>query len=232
MAKTEVILTHNIVGLGGESDQVKVAAGYARNYLFPQGLAIPLTGANKRRLEALRQRRAEREAHEFNTMNDLAKSISKLICVVVVKTGEDGKIFGTVTSGMIADQLKTQFDVTLDKKKIHLEHPIRALGDHEIELRLHQEVATTLKVRVETSTLPSEPLAAPAVEGKKEAPTTEKRGRRPDTIYGNAAAGDNKPYGPRPERQPRPEKAPQTEKARGVEKAPSTEKAPKSPKAE
>ena len=129
MAKTEVILTHNIVGLGGESDQVKVAAGYARNYLFPQGLAIPLTAANKRRIEALRQRRAEREAHELNTMTDLAKSLSKLICVVTVKTGEDGKMFGTVTSGMIADQLKTQFDVTLDKRKIHLEHPIRALGD-------------------------------------------------------------------------------------------------------
>ena len=77
MAKTEVILTHNIVGLGGESDQVKVAAGYARNYLFPQRLAIPLTGANKRRLEALRQRRAEREAHEFNTMTELAKSLSE-----------------------------------------------------------------------------------------------------------------------------------------------------------
>ena len=121
MAKTEVILTHNIVGLGGESDQVKVAAGYARNYLLPQGLAVPLTGANKRRIEALRQRRAEREAHEFNTMNDLAKSVSKLICLITVKTGEDGKIFGTVTSGMIADQLKTQFDITLDKRKIHLE---------------------------------------------------------------------------------------------------------------
>ena len=83
--KTEVILTHNIVGLGGESDQVKVAAGYARNYLYPQGLAIPVTGANKRRLEALRQRRGEREAHELNTMTELAKSISKLICVVTVK---------------------------------------------------------------------------------------------------------------------------------------------------
>jgi large subunit ribosomal protein L9 len=232
MAKTEVILTHNIVGLGGESDHVKVAAGYARNYLFPQGLAIPLTSANKRRLEALRQRRAEREAHEFNTMNDLAKSISKLICVVMVKTGEDGKIFGTVTSGMIADQLKTQFDVTLDKKKIHLEHPIRALGDHEIELRLHQEVATTLKVRVETSTPPPEPAVAPAVEGKKEEAVTEKRGRRPDTIYGKAAGGDKKSYGPRPDRHPRPEKAPQTEKARGGEKAPSTEKTPKASKTE
>ena len=79
MAKTEVILTHNIVGLGGESDQVKVAAGYARNYLFPQGLAVPLTGANKRRLEVLKQRRAEREAHELNTMTELAKSLSKLV---------------------------------------------------------------------------------------------------------------------------------------------------------
>src|SRR5271166_5450487 len=97
MAKTEVILTHNIIGLGGESDQVKVAAGFARNYLLPQGLAIPLTGANKRRIESLKQRRAEREAHEFNTMNELAKGVSKLICVVKVKTGEDGKMFGTVT---------------------------------------------------------------------------------------------------------------------------------------
>src|SRR5277367_6626278 len=77
--KTEVILIQNIVGLGGESDLVKVASGYARNYLFPQGLAVPLTATNKRRIEALRQRRSEREAHEFNTMTELSKSISKLI---------------------------------------------------------------------------------------------------------------------------------------------------------
>src|SRR5271165_3245283 len=139
MAKTEVILTHNIVGLGGESDQVKVAAGFARNYLIPQGLAIPLTGANKRRIEALKQRRAEREAHEFNTMNELAKGVAKLLCVVKVKTGEDGKLFGTVTPGMIADELKHKFEIVLDKKKIHLETPIRSLGEHEVELRLHAE---------------------------------------------------------------------------------------------
>src|SRR5207245_9760524 len=111
MPKTEVILTHNIVGLGGESDQVKVAAGYARNYLFPQGFAIPLTGANKRRIEALRQRRAEREAHEFNTMSELAKGISKLTCLIKVKTGEDGKMFGAVHSGLVADEIEHQFDI-------------------------------------------------------------------------------------------------------------------------
>src|SRR5512135_1206738 len=152
MAKTEVILTSNIVGLGAESDQVKVAAGYARNYLFPQGLAIPVTGANKRRLESLKQRRAEREAHELNTMTELSKSISKLLCVITVKTGEDGKMFGTVTSGMIADQLKTQFEITLEKRKIHLEQPIRTLGDHDVDLRLHADVNATLKVRVESIT--------------------------------------------------------------------------------
>src|SRR4029453_14293954 len=114
MAKTEVILTHNIVGLGGESDQVKVAAGYARNYLFPHRLAIPVTQANKRRLDALRQRRAEREAHEFNTMTELSKGLGKLVCIIKVKAGEDGKMFGAVTAGMIADELKHQFEVSLD----------------------------------------------------------------------------------------------------------------------
>src|SRR5437764_14409359 len=123
--KTEVILTSNIVGLGAESDQVKVAAGYARNYLFPQRLAIPLTGANKRRLEVLKQRRAEREAHDLNTMSELAKSLQKLICVVAVKTGDDGKVFGTVTPGLIADQPQNQRDVSLDQRTIHPGQPRR-----------------------------------------------------------------------------------------------------------
>ena len=180
MAKTEVILTHNIVGLGGESDQVKVAAGYARNYLLPQGLAIPLTGANKRRIESLKQRRAEREAHEFNTMSELSKGVSKLICIIKVKTGDDGKMFGTVTPGMIADELKHQFDITLDKKKIHTDAPIRTLGEHEVELRLHAELKSTLKVRVESTTpaVTAEAIAAAEAAAKAaEKPHTEKRSR-------------------------------------------------------
>src|SRR5438876_5775722 len=162
--KTEVILTHNIVGLGGESDHVKVSPGYARNYLFPQRLAIPLTAANKRQIEVLRQRRAEREAHEFNTMSELSRGISKLTCLVKVKTGDDGKMFGSVTSGTIADELKHQFDITLDKRKIHLEQAIRTLGDFDVELRLHPEVTTTLKVHVESANplpQPAEPDRAP-----------------------------------------------------------------------
>ena len=206
MAKTEVILTHNIVGLGGESDQVRVAAGYARNYLFPQGFAIPLNGANKRRIEALKQRRAEREAHEFNTMSELAKSVSKLICVIKVKTGEDGKLFGSVTAGMIADELKHQFDIALDKRKIHLEHALRTLGEHEVALHLHAEVKSTLKVRVESLT----PIAAPAVEAAPAEVKTEKRGKRVEKVEAVA----EKPKAGKAEK---PAKAPKAEKKAAAE---------------
>lgn len=175
--KTEVILTQPIVGLGGESDQVKVAAGYARNYLFPQRLAIPLTAANKKQLETLKKRRAEREAHEFNAMTELAKAVTKLICVIKVKAGEDGKMFGAVTAGMIADELKHQFDIALDKKKIHLEHPIKALGDYDVELHLHPEVKGTLKVRVESLTPVTAPTeVSPTADAGSDKPKTEKRG--------------------------------------------------------
>ncbi|HEV2437547.1 MAG TPA: 50S ribosomal protein L9 [Verrucomicrobiae bacterium] len=237
--KTEVILTHNIVGLGAESDQVKVAAGYARNFLFPQRLAIPLTQANKRQIEALRQRRAEREAHEFNTMTELSKALSKLICVIKVKAGEDGKMFGSVTAGMIADELKHQFDISLDKKKIHLEHPIRAVGDHEVELNLHAEVKGTLKVRVESTTPAAAPApetaAAPApAEARSEegrTPRTEKRGFVRREARGEKAA--------KPEKaekieaaESKPKEKKHVEKHARVEKGEKPEKPAKAPKAE
>jgi len=201
MAKTEVILIQNIPGLGAESDQVKVAAGYARNYLFPQGLAIPLSAGNKKRLESLRQRRAEREAHEYNTMAELARSLKVLTCVIKVKTGDDGKMFGTVTNGTIADQLKTQFDIVLDKKKIHLEKPLRSLGEYEVEMRLHPEVPATLKVRLESSTPPPE-IVAPA-EPEKEA-ADEKRGRRPDYRHRKADKAEKTDKGDKPRKTDKP----------------------------
>jgi len=182
MAKTEVILTHNVVGLGAESDHVKVAAGYARNFLYPQGMAIPLTGANKRRLEVLRQRRAEREAHEYNSMAELAKSVGKLLLMLKVKTGEDGKMFGSITAGAIADELKHQFEITLDRKKIHLDQPLRGMGDHEVELRLHPEVNATLRVRIESTNPAAQPPPAPAPEHKsaeQQAADDRKRKGRP-----------------------------------------------------
>jgi large subunit ribosomal protein L9 len=179
MAKIEVILTHNVVGLGAESDHAKVSAGYARNYLYPQGLAIPLTAANKRQLEVLRQRRAEREAHEYNSMAELAKSVGKLLLLLKVKTGEDGKMFGSITAGTIADELKHQFEINLEKKKIHLEQPLRTMGAHEVELRLHPEVTATLNVRIESTNPVVQPPPAPATaEAKSSEPAADERKRK------------------------------------------------------
>ena len=177
MAKTDVILTSNIVGLGAESDHVTVAAGYARNYLIPEGRAIPLTASNKRRLESLRQRRAERESHELNSMTELSKSLEKLVLLMKVKTGDDGKMFGSITTGTIADELKHQFDISLDKRKIHLEEPIKTVGEHKMELNLHHDVKGTLKLRVESTTPP--PESEEGAGGGQQGPVTEKRGRRP-----------------------------------------------------
>lgn len=204
MAKIDVILTHNVVGLGAESDQVKVAAGYARNFLFPQSLAIPLSAANKRRLESLKKRRAEREAHELNSMLDLAKMLAKITLVLTVKTGESDKMFGSITAGTIADELKHQFDVTMDKKKIHLEKPIKNLGEHEIELRLHGDVTATLKVRVESNLPPAG--EAPGAASKETAAKAESRkGDKPERAdKGEPKKGEVKREKP---------KAPKSEKA-------------------
>src|SRR5438552_7617453 len=212
MAKTEVILTHNVIGLGAESDQVKVAAGYARNYLFPQGLAIPLTGANKRRLEALRQRRAEREAHEFNTMSELAKGLAKMTLILTVKAGEEGRMFGSITPGTIADELRHQFEVAIDKRKIHLEHPLRTLGEHEVELRLHPEVTATLKVRIDSATPLTPTTPAPAAESRgREREGAPARSR--ETAPARAKdAGKSRETAPAESKGERPAKKPKIEK--------------------
>lgn len=184
MSKTEVILIKNVVGLGAETDHVKVNTGYARNFLMPRGLAIPLTATNKRRLEVLKQRRAEREATELNAMSELGRSLAKLTLQLKVKTGEDGKMYGSITSGLIADELKNQFEALVDKKRIHMEHPIRTVGDHEVELRLHSDVNVMLKIHVESTTPPpavkpeEAGKAAPAAAGAKEGTAAAGRGAR------------------------------------------------------
>ena len=88
--------------------------------------------------------------------------------VLNVKAGEEGKLFGSITAGTIADELRHQFEIAIDKKKIRLEHPLRALGEHDVELRLHPEVTATLKVRVESAT-----ALPPLVEGPATAPKTK-----------------------------------------------------------
>ena len=141
--------------------------------LFAQGLAIPLTQGNERRLAALRKQRQERELREAKDAKELAASFKHLMLVIKAKTGETGKMYGSVTPANIIEQLQEQFEIKLDRRKLHIEEPIRTVGDHEVELRLHSEVRTVLKVRVESSNPLPEPEPAAEGEAAPEAAATE-----------------------------------------------------------
>lgn len=148
MAKLDIILVKNVDGLGAESDEVTVAAGYARNYLIPHGMAVLSTGATKRQREALKQRRAEREAAELKEAKVLDESIKNLIVLIRVKAGEDGKLFGSVTSSDISKSLAKDFELELDRHKINIPEPIKELGDFDVEVKLHPEIHSKLQLKV------------------------------------------------------------------------------------
>ncbi len=158
MANHEVLLLKPVDGLGAEGDQVKVRAGYARNFLLPQGMAVPLTGANRKRVEALKKARGLREVKELDGAQALAKQIEKAGIAIAVKTGEGGKLFGAVTTHDIHDKL-TAAGITVDKRRIHLGQPIKTLGKHEVKIRLHPEVSVELTFDV-VSENPIEPAAS------------------------------------------------------------------------
>ncbi len=155
MANNEVLLLKPVDGLGAEGDQVKVRAGYARNFLLPQGMAVPLTVANRKQVEALKKARALREAKELDGAQALAKQIEKAGIAIAVKTGEGGKLFGAVTASDIHDKLAAA-GISVEKKRIHLGQPIKTLGKHELKVRLHPEVTVEFSVEV-VSENPIEP---------------------------------------------------------------------------
>ena len=151
--QTEVILTSHIVSLGkSEGDMVAVAPGYARNYLLPQGLAIPSSKGNQTRSASLQVQKVEREATELQHMGELRDSLKSLKLGIKVKTGEGGKLFGAVTSGTICDELKNQFDVDLDKRKVVLGKAIKEIGEYDVPLKLHADIEAELNVIVESET--------------------------------------------------------------------------------
>jgi large subunit ribosomal protein L9 len=160
MAYSEVLLVKPVDGLGGEGDQVKVRAGYARNYLLPQSIAVPVTAANRKQVEALKQRRAVRETQELNGANEIARKLEKTSMAFAVKTGEGGKMFGAITATDIHEKL-TASGFSIEKKRILLHTPVKTLGQHTVKVRLHADVSVELAFDV-VSENPIEPAAAPA----------------------------------------------------------------------
>ncbi|HET7841645.1 MAG TPA: 50S ribosomal protein L9 [Terriglobia bacterium] len=156
----EVILLEDMDKLGGRGQIVKVADGYARNFLIPQKHALKATPQNKKWLEQQRVRFLKQEAKEKGEAEELAKLFEGVIVTETRKAGEAGQLFGSVTSQDIADKLAAQ-GFKIDKRKIQLAHPIKIVGEYDVNIRLHREVFAKVHVKVEGELTP-EAIAAQA----------------------------------------------------------------------
>ncbi len=155
MANAQVILKEKIEGLGAEADVVKVRAGYARNFLIPQGKAFEASRSNLRHVEALKSSRAAREAEELIVLKELAAKISKLKPKFVLSTGQGGKAFGSVTSIDIHKELEAA-GIVIDRHAIELDKPVKKSGKTEVQIRLHPEAIATLVISVDAGAVEEE----------------------------------------------------------------------------
>ena len=143
----EVILREDVEKLGTRGQVVKVAAGYARNFLLPKRLAVQATEANKKIVEQERQAYLRREAKAKSEAEDLAKLMTSVSVTIKQKAGENDQLFGSVTSKDIVDALAT-INYTVDRRKIQLEEPIKQLGEFKVPVRLHRDVTVEITVLV------------------------------------------------------------------------------------
>lgn len=143
----EVILRDDIEKLGSRGQVVKVAPGYARNFLLPRNLAVPATEANKKIIEQERQAHLRRDAKLVSEASDLAKMLDAVSVTIRQKAGEQDQLFGSVTSQDIADSL-AKAGYTIERKKIQLDEPIKQLGEYKVPVKLHKDVAAAVTVTV------------------------------------------------------------------------------------
>ncbi|MDD3089366.1 MAG: 50S ribosomal protein L9 [Candidatus Omnitrophica bacterium] len=143
----KVILVKDVADLGAIGDEVQVKDGYAKNFLFPRKLAIE---ASKGALKVIEQKKLQKERLEKNLKNEaetLAEKIKGVSVTISMEAGEEDKLFGSVTGEMISDALKAE-GVEIDKKKIHLEEPLKSLGVYSVEIKLHPEVKAQARIWV------------------------------------------------------------------------------------
>ena len=143
----EIILREDIDKLGQRGDMVKVAAGYARNFLLPRKLAVAATESNKKIVEQERQAHLRRDAKEVSRGAGAGKMMAAVSVTIEQKAGENDQLFGSVTANDVAVALE-KLGYTIDRKKVHLEEPIKTLGDFKVSVRLHRDVSIDIPVHV------------------------------------------------------------------------------------
>jgi large subunit ribosomal protein L9 len=144
----DVILREDIDKLGTRGQVVKVAAGYARNFLLPKRLAVPATESNRKIVEQERQAHVRREAKQKDEAQDLSKQLEGLTLTITQKAGENDQLFGSVTSKDVADALAARDFSAVDRRKIQLDEPIKQLGEYKVPVKLHKDVTVEITVVV------------------------------------------------------------------------------------
>ena len=147
----EVILKEHVEHLGRRGEIVRVAEGYARNFLYPRKLALEVTPENKRQIERERAKAEAREAEDVKAAQALASTLANITLSIGRRVGENDVLYGSVTSGDIADALAAR-DVTIDRRKIQLTDPLKSLGAHVVHVKLHRDVTAEIKVAVVPAT--------------------------------------------------------------------------------
>ncbi len=144
----KVILLENIKGVGKKDEIINASDGYARNFLFPKKLAVEANNENMNKLKAKKQSEQYKKDVEKDQAQKIAKKLEDIILTIKVKAGDNGKIFGGVTAKEIAEELKKQNQIDIDKKKINLSENIKNLGSFNVNVKLYEGVSGSLKVKV------------------------------------------------------------------------------------
>ncbi len=144
----KVILLKDVKGLGKAGELVNSKDGYARNFLFPKNLAIEANEENLKKWEERKKEEAKKIQQEIEAANELKKKLENLTVTLKVKTGSQGRLFGSITALDVASNLKEQYGIDIDKRKIELKENIKSLGDFEAEVKLYQDIAAKLKINV------------------------------------------------------------------------------------
>jgi large subunit ribosomal protein L9 len=143
-----IVLRADLPNLGKRGDICEVADGYGRNYLLPKGLAIPATRGVESQANAMRRSRDLRDARDREAAETVARTLVPIVIRIPAKAGSEGKLFGSVTASDIVEAVEAQASVVLDRRRLHLDDPIKALGTHEIPVKLHADVQFQVTVDI------------------------------------------------------------------------------------
>ena len=163
----KVILTNYHEKLGDVGDTVEVKSGYANNYLIPNGLAVPATKGNINQMKLVKQAAVKLEARNIKEAEEFAKKLEGIQVTFIVKTGEEGKLYGSITNKDIAEKISEERKIEIDRKKIDMQEHIKEIGEYEIELKLYKEVKSSVKVIVEPDEESKELIEAHKAEKEK-----------------------------------------------------------------